>query len=91
VVQRFFFSLPNVLVTNDREAFFKLYVVDLLLSSNEVCQKLAHKRRKVSEKFIIHSGFSKCARRPAISPFTFTFPPVKNLSSMSFQAIFMFM
>jgi hypothetical protein len=35
----FFFSLPNVLVTNDREAFFKLYVVDLLLSSNEVDKK----------------------------------------------------
>jgi hypothetical protein len=35
----FFFSLSNVFVTNDREAFFKLYVVDLLLSSNEVDKK----------------------------------------------------
>jgi hypothetical protein len=30
-------------------------------------------------------------RRLAISPFTFTFSPVKNLSSMGFPTIFMFM
>ena len=30
----------------------------------------------------------KMCRRPAISPFTFTFSPVKNLSSMGFPTIF---
>ena len=33
----------------------------------------------------------KMCRRPAISPFTFTLSPVKNLSSMGFPTIFMFM
>ena len=33
----------------------------------------------------------KMCRWPAISPFTFTFSPVKNVSSMGFPTIFMFM
>ena len=33
----------------------------------------------------------KMCRRPAISPFTFTLSPIKNLSSKGFPTIFMFM
>jgi hypothetical protein len=39
----------------------------------------------------IHYRVLKMCRRPAISPFTSTFSPVKNLSSMGFPTIFMFM